>query len=175
MNDRADRQEAKMKAEPQKEHRWLDRFIGDWNVEGQARMGPGQPVATFKGKERVHSLGGLWIVAEGEGEMPGGGTATSLMTLGYDSANRHYIGTWIGSMMSHLWVYDGKLDAAERVLTLDAVGPSFGTGSGADAKLAKYQDITEFKEDGLRILTSRILTDDGTWQEFMTAQYRRRA
>lgn len=158
-----------MKAEPQKEHRWLDKFIGDWSFEAQARMAAGQPVETFRGKEHVRSLGGLWIVAEGEGEMPGGGIATTLMSLGYDSANRRYIGTWIGSMMSYLWVYDGKLDAAERVLTLDAVGPSFGT----DNKLAKYQDITEFKDDGLRIMTSRILTDNGTWQEFMTAQYRR--
>ncbi|MDY0884495.1 DUF1579 domain-containing protein [Dongia soli] len=164
-----------MKAEPQKEHRWLDRFIGDWSFEAQALVKPGagivpgQSAETFRGKEHVRSLGGLWIVAEGEGEMPGGGMATTLMTLGYDSANRRYIGTWIGSMMSYLWVYDGKLDTAERMLTLDSVGPSFRT----ENKLAKYQDITEFRDDGVRIMTSRILLDNGTWHEFMTVQYRR--
>jgi Protein of unknown function (DUF1579) len=32
----------------------------------------------------VRSLGGLWILAEGQGEMPGCGAATTVLTLGYD-------------------------------------------------------------------------------------------
>lgn len=158
-----------MKAEPQKEHRWLEKFIGDWHYEAETLAGPGQPAEIFRGREHVRSLGGLWIVAEGEGEMPGGGTAQTVMTLGYDTANRRYLGTWIGSMMTSLWVYDGKLDAAEKILTLDAVGPSFGT----ENKLAKYQDITEFKNDDHRVMTARILADNGIWHEFMQVQYRR--
>jgi hypothetical protein len=31
---------------------------------------------------------------------------------------------WIGLMMTYLWVYDGELDADERVLTLNAEGSS---------------------------------------------------
>ena len=44
-------------------------------------------------------------------------------------------------MMTHLWVYDGALDAAGKVLTLDAEGPSF-TGDGTTAK---YQDVIEIE------------------------------
>jgi hypothetical protein len=34
------------------------------------------------------------------------------------------VGMWIGLMMTYLWVYDGELDADERVLTLSAKGSS---------------------------------------------------
>ncbi len=72
-------------------------------------------------------------------------------------------------MMTHLWVYDGALDAAQRVLTLDAEGPSMA----AEGKMAKYKDVIEFKSDDHRVLTSHMLGDDGKWHLFMTANYRR--
>jgi hypothetical protein len=157
-----------MKAEPQKEHQWLQKLIGEWSSEAEA-MEPGKPPTKFKGTERVRSLGGLWIVAEGEGEMPGGGLATTMMTLGYDPQTKRYVGTWIGSMMTHLWVYAGGLDATERVLTLEVEGPDMA-GAG---KMAKYRDVIEFKMPDHRVLTSYMLGDDGTWHQFMTAHYRR--
>ena len=59
--------------EPQEEHRWLQTLIGEWTFAGEATMGPDQPPATFTGRERVRSLGDLWVLAEGEGETPDGG------------------------------------------------------------------------------------------------------
>ena len=96
-----------MKIEPQREHEWLHKLVGEWTSEMEATMEPGKPPEKCTGTERVRSLGGLWIVGEGQGEMPGGGLATMILTLGYDPARKRYVGTWIGSMMSHLWVYDG--------------------------------------------------------------------
>ncbi len=54
-------------------------------------MGPGKPPEKAKGTESVRSLGGLWILAEGRGEMPGGGAMTTMMTLGYDPQKKR---TW---------------------------------------------------------------------------------
>jgi len=160
-----------MNSEPQKEHRWLQKFIGEWTHESEMAMGPGQPAERMKGTERVRSLGALWILAEGEGEMPGGGQATTLLTLGYDPKQKRYVGTWIGSMMTHLWVYDGgTLDAAGRVLTLEAQGPSF-TDEG---KMARYRDVIEFKSDDHRVLTAHVQGDNGEWTRIMTATYRRK-
>jgi Protein of unknown function (DUF1579) len=158
-----------MKAEPQKEHQWLQKLVGEWRYEGEATMEPGQPPSKFEGSESVRSLGGLWILAEGQGEMPGCGAATTLLTLGYDPQRRRYVGTWIGSMMTHLWLYDGALDAAGRVLTLNAEGPSMA----AEGKIARYKDVIEFKSDDQRVLTSHMLGEDGEWHGFMTAFYRR--
>ncbi len=159
-----------MKTEPQKEHQWLHKLVGEWTYEVEASMGPGQSPAKSKGSESVRSLGGLWILAEGQGEMPGGGAATTLMTLGFDPQKKRYVGTWVGSMMTHLWVYDGALDATEKVLTLDAEGPDFAV----EGKLAKYRDAIEFKSDDHRVLTSHVLGDNGQWHGFMTANYRRK-
>src|SRR5688572_12660422 len=113
-----------MNAEPQTEHQWLLKLIGDWTFEAEAAM-DAQPAEKSNGTESVRSLGGLWVLCEGQGEMPGGGVGTTLMTLGYDPQKKRYVGTWIESMMTHLWVYDGSLDTAGNVLTLDAEGPDF--------------------------------------------------
>jgi Protein of unknown function (DUF1579) len=50
--------------------------------EAEATMEPGQPASKFEGSESVRSLGGLWILAEGQGDMPGCGAATTVLTLG---------------------------------------------------------------------------------------------
>jgi Protein of unknown function (DUF1579) len=160
-----------MKVEPQKEHAWLQKLVGEWSFEGECSMGPDQPPMKSTGSETVRSIGGLWTLGEGRGEMPGGGPMTSIMTLGYDPQKQRFVGTFIASMMTHLWVYDGALDATGKVLTLDTLGPSF-TGDG---KMVKYQDVIEWKSDDHRTLRSRALGVDGTWSPFfMTANYRRK-
>lgn len=157
-----------MSAEPQ-EHQWLLKLVGEWTLEADAGADD-KPAETGEWTESVRSLGGVWILAEGTGEMPGGGAATTLMTLGYDPQKKRYVGTWIGSMMTHLWLYDGELDGAGNVLTLESEGPDFAV----EGKLAKYRDIIEFKSEDHRVLTSNVLGDDGQWQSFMTTQYRRK-
>jgi uncharacterized protein DUF1579 len=162
--------EQPMSAEPQKEHQWLQRLVGEWTYESAATMGPDTPPVACGGNESVRTVGGLWILAEGQGEMPGSGPWTSLMTLGYDPQKKRFVGTFVGSMMTNLWVYDGELDQAERVLTLNAEGPDF-TQPG---KTAQYKDVIELKDDDHRMLTSHALGDDGQWHQFMTANYQRK-
>jgi hypothetical protein len=158
-----------MSARPQEQHEWLQRLVGDWVYESGAPAEPGKPAETVTGTETVRSLSDIWIIAEGQGEVPGGGEARMLMTLGYDPAKQRFVGTWIGSTMHHLWVYDGKLDEAGKVLTLDATGPDFQDPSS----LRQYQDIIEVQDDDQRLLISRMLGDDGEWREIMRARYRR--
>lgn len=158
-----------MQAEPQKQHHWLQKLVGDWTSEMEAEMGPDQPSMKSKGTETVRSLGGLWIIGEGQGEMPDGGQANMILTIGFDPLTNRFKGTWIGSMMTHLWVYDGELDPSEKVLTLNAEGPSMMDPT----KSMKYKDVHELKSEDHRILTSHAMGDDGKWTQFMTAHYRR--
>ncbi|HZW08375.1 MAG TPA: DUF1579 domain-containing protein [Phycisphaerales bacterium] len=159
-----------MKAEPQEQHRWLQRLVGEWAYEHEACMAPGEPAQKFTGVETVRSIGGLWTVGESRGEMPGGGAAVMIMTLGFDPARGRFVGTFLGSMMTHLWLYEGTLDGAGRTLTLETEGPNFGPGGGT----APYKDVIEFKSDDHRTLTSIMRQPDGSWQTFMTAHYRRK-
>ncbi len=156
-------------APPQPEHLWLQQLLGEWTYEFEAAMGPNQPPVKQTGTNSVRSIGDLWIVCEGRGEMPDGGIATNIITLGYDPTRQRFVGTFIGSVMSHLWVYEGSLDADRKLLTLDTAGPSF-TDEG---KTAKYQDIIEIRSSDHHLLSSQTLQDDGTWNRFMTVHYHR--
>lgn len=157
-----------MFAKPQAEHQWLDQFVGDWTVESECIMGPDQPPMKTIGKVHGHSLGGLWCLLEMEGEGPEGGKWTSIMTLGYDPAKGKFVGSFIGSMMANLWVYEGTLDAAKRKLTLDTTGPKFDQNG-----TTQYQDMVEVVSADHWILSSQMLGDDGSWMPFMTAHHRR--
>lgn len=159
-----------MRAEPVGEHRWLERMVGAWTYEIEAGIGSGEPAMRGTGVEHVRSLGGLWVVADAQGEMPGCGPGATLLTLGFDPGRGRFVGTFVGSMMNHLWLYDGALDEAGR-LTLSSEGPS----CLAAGETARYQDVIEFPADGERVMRSRVLGEDGAWREFMVARYRRTA
>lgn len=156
-------------APAQAEHKWLEQLIGTWTYETTCSMGPGQPSVVTLGRETVRALGPYWVIAEGQGEMPGGGAFDMLIQIGFDPALGRFRGTWIGSIMPILWVYDGELDAGRTTLTLAARGPSFA----GDGTLADYEDIIELPGDGRRRFRSRTRMPDGTWNEFMSADYRR--
>lgn len=156
-----------MMAEPQAEHRWLERLVGEWTSEAECMM---EPPETFRGTEIVRSLGGLWVLAEGHGDLPGGGAMTTVLTLGYDPAKQRYVGSFIGSMMTHMWLYQGRVDG--NILALETEGPDFTT----DGKtMARYVDSIEWIDDDNRVMRSRMQGRDGTWHDVMIARYRRKA
>ena len=156
-----------MKNEARPENLWLHQFLGDWTYEADCFMGPGKPREIFRGKESVGKLGDYWVVGQGEGEMPGGSTGHTLLTLGFDK-DQGYVGTWVGSMMSRLWVYAGKMDESGKMLTLECEGPNF-LGEGT----AFFRDIHTLHTPDHRSISSYSQGADGEWTEFMTAQYRR--
>lgn len=159
-----------MQTQTLEQHRWLLQLVGEWTMEGEGDMGPGQPPHKSTGTESVQALGELWIVCAGTGDMPGGAQGHMRMTLGYDPEKKAFVGSWVGSMMTHMWVYQGQLDAARKVLTLDTEGPSFA----GDGKTARYQDVVTLVDADTRTLHSQTLGEDGRWKRFMTATYRRR-
>jgi hypothetical protein len=150
-------------AKPRAEHGFLERMVGSWDVTSD--MSAGIPWV-----EEVRSLRGIWIVAEGSGEMPGGeGLATTMLTLGFDPAKGKYVGTWFGSMMDFLWVYEGEVEPDGKTLSLYTIGPKM-SGEG----LADYREQIIFVSDDHRIFNSSAKQPDGSWKQFMEAHYRRR-
>jgi hypothetical protein len=154
--------------EPQEQHRWLMRMLGEWTWESQVGD-PGQLPQTITGTESVRALGGLWVMCEGESAFPGGdGFVKNVMTLGFDSAKNRFVGTFVSSGMTNLWIYEGQLGSPDRV-ELMSEGPNFSDDGG----VATYRDSIEFHGPDERTLTSHVKNADGSWQEFMTARYRR--
>jgi hypothetical protein len=155
---------------PLAQHRWLQQLAGEWTMEVEADMGPDQPPSRSLGTESVRMLGDLWVVLEGQADMPAGaGTGHMRMTLGYDPQRQAFVGNWVGSMMTLMWIYEGQLDAAGKVLTLDTEGPSFA----GDGRTVRYQDVITLVDANTRTLHSQTLGEDGQWRRFMTATYKR--
>jgi hypothetical protein len=148
---------------------FLRGLAGEWSVESEARLGPGLDPVRSEARESARLIGGKWLVAEGSGVTPNGQPFTSILTLGPGSSGEGFVGTWIDSMQSHMWVYSGSLDAAGRVLTLETEGPVFGDPT----RPARYREIIEVPDPHRKVMRSLILGPDGQWFEFARSEYRR--
>lgn len=153
---------------PTKEHQWLKQFAGEWESDSEAVIEPGQPPLQCEGTMSSRMLGELWVVSEVTAEMSGT-TVTGIQTIGYDPTKKQYVGTWVDSMMNHMWQYKGTVDESGTKLMLEAEGPNFMAGG----KLTKFRDAYEFKSKDHIIATSSMLTEDGKWITFMTGHMRR--
>lgn len=155
--------------EPLEQHRWLRRLVGAWSFEGEMPAPPGEKGQAFAGTEMVRSLGGLWVVGEGENAMPEGGSMATMVTLGFDPGSDTFVGTFVCSGFTHLWLYRGRLEDGGRRLVLATEGPDMETGSGT----APFEDVMAFEDNDHRTLTSRMLGRDGQWHPLVTMRYRR--
>jgi hypothetical protein len=154
-------------AEATTEHRWLQRLVGEWRYESEGEADPGEPPIRDTGTESVRPLGEVWMVCESRSEADE--SSSNIMTVGYDTEKKRFVGTFIGSMMTFLWLYEGQLDADGSTLVLESEGPSFAE----EGTTARYRDTMEMRSDDHRVFTSSYLADDGSWHPFMTTRYRR--
>jgi hypothetical protein len=154
---------------PGEHHKWLEQLIGTWTFESNMSM-EGMPPIKSTGTDTVRSLDGRWVLCELKSEMPGMGTMSAMLTLGHNPETGKYQGTWVDSVTDHMWVYVGTLDSTRKILTLEAEGPNMMDPTKGNTK---YRDVIEFKSADHRTLTSSALVD-GKWQQFMTADYRKR-
>lgn len=157
-----------MGTKPIAEHEWLNKLIGKWKTESEMVMPDGQTMKA-QGTETMESLGGLWAVGIGTGQMPDGSTMQYRTGLGYDVSFKEYRGFWLASMSSHLWKYTGELSADGKRMTLNCVGPHMEK----DGETANYRDVIEIVDENHRTLTSSGQGDDGIWMEFMKVRYTR--
>lgn len=161
-----------MQAKPGKEHRWLQQLVGEWTYEHvpDKAAGSGSDSVKHTGTESVRSLGDLWVIGTATGGMPDGSQHTSQITLGFDVTKKKFVGSWVGTMMAMQWIYEGELDAAEKVLTLSSQGPSMS----GDGSVATYHDIIELTGPDTRTLTARAENADRSWTHLMTMRYVRK-
>jgi hypothetical protein len=155
---------------PTKEHELLRQFAGEWTAVAEAVPAPGQPAIRAEGTESSKMLGGYWYVSQGEASMMGT-PVTSQLTIGYDPAAKHYVGTFVCSADSTLWKYTGQFDESGKKLTLEAEGPSVID----PAKKAKYRETLELKAPDHKIFTSYIQGADGEWTKIVSVDYKRKS
>lgn len=154
---------------PTKEHEFLKKFVGEWTTTAESAEAPGQPAMKCTGKINARMLGGFWVICESE-MSPMGMQVNAVQTIGYDGKSKKYVGTWVDSMMNHMWKYEGTVDKTGKILTLEAEGPNFFQ----QGKTAKFRDIYEFKSDDEIFTKSQMQGENGEWITFMTGTAKRK-
>ena len=155
--------------DPLPEHAWLAKYVGEWESSAEMQCDPTQPPMLCTGTESARMLGGHWLVAQGSSDM-GPMRFESVLTLGFEPQRQIYIGSWIDSMTGYFWQYEGAVNAAGTTLSLDTMGPYPANPD----RLTRFREVTEFKSADLRVFTSSVEGDDGSWRTLMTVHYRRK-
>jgi Protein of unknown function (DUF1579) len=157
------------KPSPSPEHEWLHQFVGEWSVATETIVAEGAAPEKWEGSEVVRSLGGLWIIGEGSAPM-NDAMHLWILTLGYDSTQGGFVGTWIDTMQTRIWTYRGSLDAERKSLTLEAQGPGF-----ADPNVtANYRDTFTIVDADTKRLESSVQNADGSWTKYVRSEFRRK-
>ena len=128
--------------QPTAEHGLLMEMVGTWNVDCSYFMGPGEPMRT-QAQETIEPVGGFWTVSLFESLFMGAPFA-GRATMGYDPQKGKWVGTWIDSMMPHMFVMEGDMDPETHVLTMHCEGPSMTGGT------APYRSVSTPLPDGRR-------------------------
>jgi hypothetical protein len=154
---------------PTQEHAWLQQLSGEWTAETEAVMEPGKPAVKSTGTESIKSLGEFWSIAEIKGQMMAQ-PFTGNMVLGYNADNKKYVATWVDSMTSKMWNYEGSIDPSGKVLTLETEGVC----PMHPGKTTKFKETLEIKDKDHKVYSSSMLGEDGKWVTMMTSHAHRK-
>jgi len=155
---------------PEAAHKWLDQLVGEWTTESTA-VAPNGEEFKCQGKATAKSLGGYWVIITIDTQM-GDDVMRGVMTVGYDPKSKKYVGTWVDSMTSYLWKYEGKLDESGKILPLEAAGPNMLVPDSD--KLLTYRDTLEIKSKDHFVLSGSVEASPGNWVTFMTMNFNRK-
>jgi hypothetical protein len=163
----ASAQEMPEMPKPQKEHEFLQKFVGEWESVGKGVMAEGQEPVECNATATTRMLGDFWMISNGKGDAMGTPMET-VMQLGFDTKKGKYVGTWIDSIFNHMWHYEGIVEGDK--LILNAEGPDMMN----PGRMAMYRDEFDFKSPDHYVLTSSAQGEDGKWVTFMTADVRKK-
>lgn len=151
---------------PQK---WLDHFVGNWEAVSRGQSGENQPPVESTGTIVGTRIGDHWLMNRMEVRVMDM-KITGVQMIGYSSEKKKFVGTWVDSMTSFMWQYEGTLSNDGKTLTLEAKGPS-----AVPDQLTLYQDVYHFKATDLIEITSRVQDANGKWVTYMTGTAKRQS
>jgi hypothetical protein len=154
---------------PQREHEWLQQLVGEWETENSMVAGPGDEKMECRGTMKSRMLGGFWVILELKTEVSGL-TVNAVQTIGFDPREKTYVGSWVDSVISHLWRYEGTIDPTGKILTLEAEGPDLMH----EGKNARYRDVYELKSKDHIATSSYMQNAEGKWDLFAQGSMRRK-
>jgi hypothetical protein len=148
---------------PGPEHERLKQLEGTWDVVMKVGDAETKGQVIYK-----MELGGLWLVADFQGEFAPGQKFTGKGLDGYDAGKKKYVSVWVDSMSNSPIVSQGTYDKDGKVLTMTGEGP------GPDGKPVKYKMTTEHRDKDNLFFTMVGAGPDGKEGPLFTIAYKRR-
>jgi hypothetical protein len=156
-------QESPAPPKPGPEHKKLKELEGNWDVV----MNFGETETKGKVVYKM-GLGGLWLIADFEGEFAPGQPFSGKGLDGYDANKKKYTSVWVDSMSGSPVVSEGNYDKDGKVLTM------IGEGPGPDGKPMKYKMTTEHRDKDNLLFTMYGVEGDKEMKMFTIAYKRRK-
>jgi hypothetical protein len=139
-------------ATPGPEHAHLQKMVGKWKATNKMMMGEGAAPMVCEGTEDVMSIcNGMFISTtyKSGAPMPFEGHGVE----GYDTHKKKYVGTWVDTMGSAVYSYEGTMDA-KGVMTYTMTGPDPATGQPTTSTM-----VCEMKDNNTRTMKMFMGTD----------------
>ena len=107
-------------ATPGTPHKQLASMAGTWNTKTKSWMDPTQPPMESTGAcEQVALLGGRFLQQTCTGEMMGS-PFTGIGITGYDNHTKKYVTTWMDSMGTGIYFFEGTASADGKTITQES-------------------------------------------------------
>ena len=107
-------------ATPGAPHAVLTRMAGSWMTKTKGWMEPDKPPMETTGTcEQKMILDGRYLQQEYTGEMMGS-PFTGINLIGYDNHTKKYESTWIDSMSTGIYYFEGRASADGRTITQES-------------------------------------------------------
>ncbi len=107
-------------ATPGAPHKLLASLAGAWTTRTRAWMEPGNPPMEGSGTcEQKMLLDGRYLQQEYIGKMMGN-TFIGINVIGYDNHTKKYVSTWIDSMSTGIYYFEGTAGADGKTITQES-------------------------------------------------------
>jgi len=157
-------------ANPVKEHEYLKKYVGNWDVEVKNFPGPGAAPLVSRGTMKGELLfGGRFVRTEFESTMMGlpfQGT----QIIGYDLFQKKYSAIWFDNMTTYFAPTTGTLDPAAKIYTETGAWPDPMTGGLSQVKI-----VTTWLADGKYRFEMFMVEPGGKEVKGMEITYTKRA
>lgn len=141
---------------------WLEQVTGNWTYEAELMVDPNQPPMKGSGTESGR-MDGNQAILKGRQE-----SMTTEFTIRFDPDTKTFSARFTASTMPEPWTYEGTLDEAGKILTLNSKGPSPQNPN----EKANYRTFIEVSDENHKTIHSDVEMD-GKWITFETYRYRR--
>ena len=141
---------------PGKEHEALKVFEGEWTFQGKFFMDPAQPPTEMNGTETSKIILGGWYLNSEVKSTFAGAPFDGRWTMTYSVMKKKYQASWIDSMVGHVFISEGDVDAAGKIYTFHGEGFDPATG-----KPIKEKWVMEVKDADNHQMTFFSIGADG--------------